>query len=299
MAVQTLTTPSGFVVEFEDGTPDPDTGKAKRREYRVNGRKLPSVTTILGILEKPGLPFWSERLTAEGCIELARDGGLPLDVDGALGQLTRRQLRHFQIKEQKAERGKLSHEDLVHLAAGRDLPPLDSYPEDQRGFVRGLAAFLADYRPEIVHSELMVASLEHGYAGRLDLHAELGITTQPNGRPAPRGVGLLDLKTHDRLPSTKPSKANPEGQVKTPYPEHLIQVGLYEMASRESGYDPTDWQAIVRVDAEGNYDFTVSWLEPEAALELLPAYRLFRSVSSRVKTEGDTLPVGLGEEVAA
>lgn len=293
MVHETLT-PSGIAIEFEDGKPDPATGKTRRRSYLVNGERLPSVTTILSILDKPGLVWWSERLTAEGCIELARDGELPTDVEGALGGLARRQLRHFQIKDQKAERGTLSHGDLVHLAAGRALPPLDAYPEDQRGFVRGLAAFLADYRPEIERSELMVASPDHGFAGRLDLHARLGTAVQPNGMSPPGGLGQIDLKTHDRLPRTKPSKADPQGRVKTPYPEHLIQIGLYEVASRECGYAPTDWQGVVRVDAKGNYDFTVSWLEPESALAVLPAYNLLRSVAARVKTEGDTLPVGLG-----
>jgi hypothetical protein len=291
-------TPSGFSICFEDGLPDPETGKSKKRSYLVNDEKLPSVTTIIGMLDKPGLIWWSEKLATEGCIALAQDGGLPTDVDGALGQLTRRKLRHFQVSEQKAARGNLSHQDFVHLAAGRELPPLDAYSEDQRGFVQGVAAFLADYRPTIVQSELMVASLRHRYAGRLDLHATLGITTQPNGMPAPRGLGQIDLKTHDKLPRTKPSKANPEGRIKTPYPEALIQVGLYEVASRECGYDPTAWQGIVRVDAQGNYDFTVSWLGPETALALLPAYDLFRSVGARVKTEGDMLPVGLGEPAA-
>jgi hypothetical protein len=313
MAEHLQITPAGVGILFEDGEKDLESGKGKKRCYtiaqlpmdattrstevmayvRENGQQLPSVTTVLGMLEKPGLMWWSEKLAVAGCIELARDGGLPLKTEAALGQLTRHGLRHFQVSEQKAERGKLSHEDIVHLAAGRTLPPLSEYPEDQRGFIQGLASFLADYRPSIEASELMVASLEHGFSGRLDVIGTLGVKTQPNGRPAPRGRGQIDLKSHDELPRTK------GGKLKTPYPEHQLQVGLYEVGYRESGYEPTDWRAIVRVDSHGNYDFTVSWIEPERAPLLLPVFRLFRDAGSRVKTDNDTMPVGLGQEVAA
>ena len=299
MALHETTTPSGISIVFEDGLPDPVTEKSKQRCYLVNGQKLPSVTTILGMLDKPGLIWWSEKITAEGCIELAREGMLPLQTDAALGQLASRQLRHFQVSEKKAERGKLSHEDLVHLAAGEALPGLDTYPGEQRAFARGLSGLMADLRPTIHESEQMVASVEHGFAGRPDMVVTLGAEHLPDGSLLPPGRGLLDLKTHDKMPRTKPSQTYPKGNLKTPWPEALLQVGLYEVARRESGYEATDWQGVIRVDAEGFADFTVSWLEPERALDLLPAFRLFKDAGSRVKQATDQLPVGLGPAVAA
>lgn len=324
MAEHLTVTPNGIGILFEDGEKDPETGKGKKRCYKVaplevaraasdlaeetehwmdqvrlRGEKYPSVTTVLGMLDKPGLIWWSERLGVEGCIELARAGGLPLDPDAALGQLTRHGLRHFQVSEQKAQRGHLSHGDLVKFFRGEPLADMDRVPEDQRGFLRGMAAFLADARPKVHRSEFMVASVEHGFAGRPDSQAEFGAHTLPSGQRLPRGLGQVDVKTHDRLPRTKPSKTHPLGQLKTPYPEHLLQVALYEVGTRECGFDATDWQGILRIDAEGNYDFTCSWLAPERALALLPAYTVFREAGARVKTEADSLPVGLGEKVAA
>lgn len=293
MAEHTSTTPSGISILFEDGEPNSVTGKSKKRAYTVNGEKLPSVTTILGILDKPGLPWAAEKLTAAGAVELAREGALPLHPAGVLSAMGARNLRFRQVWDGKADRGKLSHEDLVHLAAGRELPPLSDYPREQRGFISGVAAFMADYRPTIHESETMVASLEHGYSGRPDLVVTLGVDRLLDGEPAPRGRGLLDLKTHEKLPRTKPSQTHPRGQIKTPYPENLLQLGLYEIARRESGYEPTDWQAVVSVDVEGTVDFTVSWLEPERALDMLPAYRTFKACASRVKSAADTRPVGL------
>lgn len=311
MAEHLSVTPSGVGILFEDGEKDPVTKKGKKRCYtiarleaepgdvteyvREHGTQLPSVTTILGIIDKPGLQWAAEKLTVKGCVKLAQNGELPQNPEAALGKLWHEGLRFRQVWDSKADRGKLSHEDLVHLAEGRALPALDSYPEDQRKFAQGLASFLADFRPAVLESETMVASLEHGYSGRPDLVATLGITQLPDGSgPAPLGRGLLDLKTHDKMPRTK------AGKVKTPYPENLLQLGLYEIARRESGYERTDWQAVVAVDSEGNYDFTVSWLEPEAALDFLPAYKTFKLASSRVKTAADQRPVGFDQaELAA
>jgi hypothetical protein len=310
MAERLTVTPAGFTILHEDGEPDPTTGKSKRRSYSVarlpeippsqmpsdqeilrfareNGVQLPSVTTVLGMLDKPGLVWWAERLGVEGAVTLAKDGGLPTNADAALGRLSREGLRHFQVAQRKAERGHLSHDELVAFAAGREPRPMLEIPVDDRGFIRGVSAFLADFRPRADVSELFVASLEHGYAGRLDMRVYLGVDRLPDGSPAPPGLGLIDLKSHDHLPATQ------AGKVKTPYPEHLLQLALYEVAAAESGYGRSEWQAVVRVDAEGRYDFTCSWLEPSEALCLLPAYRVFRSVAARVKGEADQRPVGV------
>lgn len=314
MAESIQVTPSGVGILFEDGTdgrwrsyriaalPDRlvDDQGAALEFVREHGEKLPSVTTILGAtVDKPGLQWASARLTVEGCVELARNGGLPQDKEAAISALYKNGLWFRQVWDSKADRGTLSHEDLVHLAAGRELPALDTYPETQRGFAQGVAAFVADLRPVICESETMLASVEHGYAGRCDLVAELTAPRFRDGTPTPEGRGLLDLKTHESLPRTKPSKTFPKGQPKTPYPENFIQLGLYEVARRECGYEATDWQGVLTVDANGDYDFTCSWLQPAAALDFIPTYRRLKEVGSRVKRPADQLPVGLHGKAAA
>lgn len=294
MAEHLTTTPSGFDILFEDGLENPETGDKKKRQYTVNGQKLPAVSSIVGMLDKSeGLKYWAEKIGVRGCIELARQGGLPLDEDACLGRLYQEGLRHFQVSKQKAERGRLTHEDLVAFGRGEAPRPFSEIPVEDRGFARGIASWFADFRPAVMESEQMVASVQDGFAGRPDLAATLGITRLPDGSPAPTGLGLVDLKTVDKFPRTTPSKTYPEGNLKTPYPENLFQLGLYEVARRESGYPPSEWQAVVRVDAEGRYDFYVSPLDPEVALVLLPAFEAFKSVSSKVK------PKPVVEQVAA
>lgn len=316
MAESLAVTPTGVGILFEDGSdgkwrsyricalpdrfnqePDHDVAIEYVREH---GEKYPSVTTILDVtVNKPGLQWASARLSVAGCVELAKNGGLPQDPKAAWDALYRKGLTFRQVWDSKADRGTLSHEDLVRLAQGRELPALATYPEDQRGFARGIAAFVADLRPVICESETMLASIEHGYAGRCDLVVELMAPRFSDGTPTPKGRGLLDLKTHESLPRTKPSKTYPKGQPKTPYPENFLQLGLYEVARRECGYEATNWQAVVTVDATGNYDFTCSWLEPRAALDFIPAHRRLKEVAPRVKRPADQLPVGLHGKAAA
>lgn len=259
-------TPSGIQIIFEDGLPDPTTGKSKRREYLVNGEKLPGVTTVLGILDKKGLRFAAEKLGVAGAIELAREGVLPQNMPAAMSAMKARGLCHWQVWEQQSKRGTLSHEDLVALLAGEEPTDIDAALPEERGFLRGVAAFVSDYRPELIDHETMVASLEHGFAGRYDLHCRL-----PQHLA---GTARLDLKTTEELPRYK------DGTVKPPYDEQVLQVAAYELGARESGYGASDLQAVLRVEASGDYDLTVSWCDWEPFLAVLGAQRALKGLSA-------------------
>ena len=41
----------------------------KRHRYTLDNTPIPSVTTILNVLDKPGLPYWSAGLVARAAIE--------------------------------------------------------------------------------------------------------------------------------------------------------------------------------------------------------------------------------------
>ena len=36
--------------------------------YELDGKRIPSVTTVLGVINKPGLPYWAAKLVAEEAI---------------------------------------------------------------------------------------------------------------------------------------------------------------------------------------------------------------------------------------
>jgi hypothetical protein len=265
VAEHITTTPSGLMICFEDGLPGPD-GKSRKRSYTVNGSKLPSVTTVLNVLDKPGLVSWGEKIGVAGAIALAQEGKLPMNVPGAISAMQARKLRTFQAADRAAGRGTLAHEDLLAVVTGERPAKFESVPRDKWGFLRGVAAFASQHRPEALDAETMVASLEHGFSGRYDLRARLrGID----------GVGLLDLKTTEELPRYK------NGAVRPPYDEHLLQVEGYDIASAESGYGESDYRAVVRVDSKGEWDLTLSWAEHEDFLAALNLYKRLRGLSER------------------
>lgn len=266
--IHEITTPSGIVITFEDGEPDPETGKSKRRTYLCDGEKFDSVTTVLGCLDKPGLKYAAEKLAVAGAIELARNGGLPQNVDGALSRMKSEGLRFWQIWGAKALRGTVSHEDLVALTMGHEIADVDTYPVDQQAFIRGVSGWVADERPEIEEAEVMVASTELRVAGRHDLFGRLP-------RRHSSAKFLLDLKTTESLPRDK------AGNVKPPYPEHLLQLGAYERLRRDSGYEPSDYQGVLRVDASGEYDLFITVADPDAFVAVLGAYRALKGVPTK------------------
>lgn len=259
-------TPSGVSIAFEDGEPDPATGKAKRRQYLVNGEKLPSVTTVLGILDKPGLMYAAEKLAVQGALQLAEDGALPQTVEGALARMKSRELRFWQVWGAKADRGTVTHEELVALATGGALADLDSVAPDQREFLQGAADWFADHRPEVIEQEVMVASIEHGFAGRHDFFGRVPALGE--------GTFLVDYKTTEKLPRYK------DGQVKAPYPEHLAQLAGYQIARRECDYEVADFQVVVRIDSTGAHDTTISWVDERVFLAVLEAYKAVKGIGA-------------------
>lgn len=108
---------------------DPDAHR-----YRLDGRPVPGVTTILEPLN---------------CFE-----GIPPDV-----------------LERAAERGRQVHE-AIHLYNVDDLA-WDSLDLEIAGYLTGYVAFLKESRMQVFLSERQVASPKYGYAGTLDLFGEL------------------------------------------------------------------------------------------------------------------------------
>jgi hypothetical protein len=295
-------TPSGVGILFEDGEPDPTTMKSKRRSYtyaqlppieaategathglqvayvRDNGTRQPSVTTVLGCLEKKGLQYAAEKLSVQGAIDLARDGALPVTVDGALSRMKSQGLRFFQVWAEKGKRGTLAHDDLLALLTGKDPSDLTTLSEGQRNVVQAVSGWYADNRPVAEQTETMVASITHGYAGRLDFFGTIPVLH-------PTAKILLDLKTTALLPRYK------GGGIKPPYIEHLLQLDGYEGLRLESGYEPADFGVVLRVDETGATDLFVTVLDPDRFLSVLGAYKTLKGLPSK--------PIEIPEAIAA
>lgn len=142
------TTPSGLEIMFWDSE-NVETGQPQQRRYLVNGERLPSVTTILGILDKSdALIPWALRQADEG-------------------------LDWREVRDEAGERGRQTHTLALDVLLGRQRR-LSSLAEEYRPFGQASMKWLSRRRPEVIEAERMVASVEHGYSGRFDLYARLG-----------------------------------------------------------------------------------------------------------------------------
>jgi len=278
----TSLTPSGIEVYYS---------WAPRRHYKVRvyprdyndssgdeWREVPSVTTILNVLDKSGaIGWWSFRVGLKAIVELYRQKVLPaFPNEYPWEQLEKLIVEHKlspnHVKDEAAGRGVNIHDAFEKWAGDTSYRPnRDFYPESEQGYVDGLNAFLDDLSEvSDIEAEVMVGSVEHGFAGRYDLRLtiptprEMVVKTYPKRKPkvaeVPAGKWLLDLKTSKRV-----------------YDTHALQLAAYELASVECGYGATDQRAVVHVTAEGTYELVVCHAKPED----------FQKATQRVYRAGD------------
>lgn len=273
----TTTTPAGLRIDFY---------AAPRRHYTITKDDVTaeaiSVTDALGCLDKPGLPWWGMKVGIEG-VKALDDLGvfatLPMwTTDAVIGLLTEHKLTVNHVRDKAAQRGTNVHDAFDRYAVTGELPNPDDFEAEQKQYVVGLRAFLETvdgcYEPE--DTEVLVGSNEYLYAGRYDQRARftkpvtLVTKTYPKRGPkvteVPPGAFLLDLKTSAGV-----------------YESHAIQLGAYEGASVESGYDPTDYRVVLRVTNDGRYEFRRVLATQQDFLAVLAVSRLIDRVKEELK----------------
>jgi hypothetical protein len=195
-----------------------------------NLKLLPSVTGILGVLDKPQLTDWKlEQLSKEWRSRLStittRANAGPNDVTFAISDMLARDpdelheevMDHaFRQVEQAADAG-----DLIHKAAEKALQGLD-YNHDEPVFLPELKAsfpmscfikpveqFVKENSIVPLGHEVRLTCMKHGYAGTGDLPMQ-----------CPKGRGFGDWKTRKTKPG-KPVNA---------YDTQVMQIAAYHGA---------------------------------------------------------------------
>lgn len=167
--------------------------------YRLDGEKIPGVTDVIGVLDKPGLKYWASRVCAQ----------VVLDEWDELGKMDpSARFEHIRtapdrVVGEKATRGKRVHAMAERVAAGEKIEIED--PEI-RARVDGIAKFLDEWDLHPIVSESPVCSTLWRYAGTFD-----AIMVSPR-----LGTILIDYKNKD------------DGRA--PYPETSLQLAAYRNA---------------------------------------------------------------------
>jgi len=253
----------GIAVEFhldrltKDGKPR----QHPTRWYTVNGEVVPSVTQILDVLHKSALVWWGMQIGVRGCMTLMALGynGVFDETDeDVVKLLTAEKLTVNHVRDVAATRGQSVHSALEAFARERTIPSLIAFPEEDRGYVRALAQWLLDAKPEFLATEVMVGSEQHGYAGRYDLRVRMdGL-----------GDGIVDLKTSKKVW----------------HQSQMPQLAAYEEAAVECGGEPTDFQAVLRLDKDGSYELEESCATIEDFIAVKAAFDTQRDLNERVKS---------------
>lgn len=282
-----IVTPSGTVIDYH---------AKPKRYYTANGVEVPSVTKVLEVLDKPALPWWGMTVGIDAIrsliqmevLNVGSDGttrglfqtGHLLDKSELVELVKHHQLTTNHVLSAAGDRGTGVHDALETWAAIGKMPNPDDFPWEEKGYVTGLLAFLTDaaegeLKPEMF--EVMVASTEHGFAGRFDLLAknekDMRVVTKVYPKIAPKYTTvpggsrcLLDLKTSKGI-----------------YPNHFIQLEAYEGGLLECGYGTTDARAVLHVTADGRYEFRRARATLDQFLAVLGCYEAMIEVKKAMK----------------
>lgn len=288
------TTPSGIEIEFTH----------EGHKYRIRGsdstlryhdwQEVPSASKVADSVGKD-LSWWAMKVGVEGVLELFNRDKMTWSIDGPVipGEnatlelataeeivelLTAEKLTTNHVVSKAGTRGTAVHKAFERWAETGVIAEPGDYLEEYRGYITGLNRFITDSGIECIHSEVPVASLKYGFAGRFDLIGQAPgntkvcehvteVARREDYKTLPAGRFLIDLKTS-----------------KDVYKEtHFRQVEGYEIAAVESGYEPSDFRAILNVQSDGRYQLKASKATAQDFLDSLAVFKGNLGIRERSK----------------
>jgi hypothetical protein len=168
------------------------------RFYTIEGQRLPSVTTVLGIIAKPALGPWyakeERRYFETAMLEvLSRPGARdPEFVLAAVAEAVTGVKAADREKQKAAAIGTAVHAGIeweLRRQLGEDAGPAPHLPEAAAWAVESWKDWARSVNLEPLAIERTVYCLECGYAGTLDLYAPYPGPRRPAPK-APRGPGV-------------------------------------------------------------------------------------------------------------
>lgn len=187
----------------------------KSHMYKLDGKRLISVTACTGIIDKSGpLMYWAVNLAKEYLLDNLENG---ITEDHILEACKQHRIK----KEKAAEIGNQVHEWAENYIKGNN----PEMPKDKK-VLNGVIAFLKwvkDDKVKFIASEKLVYSKKHGYVGLMDAVAKI------KGK-----LVAVDFKT---------SKSGD-------YPEYKFQLSAYRGADEEESGSKYDRSIIAHFGKE-------------------------------------------------
>lgn len=199
-----------------------------KHTYYFNGNRVPSVTGVLSVINKPALVNWAANMASDHW-KSSVEPGVSYDEIQLNNIWKDAKYAHNKKKTDSADIGSFVHkwvEDFIH---GRKPPePVnDQLRESTERFLK----WKNDHKVKFLSSEQVVYSREHNYCGTLDFICNIG------GK-----LFLGDLKTSNGI-----------------FDEYWLQTAAYRLArTEEFPKEKYAGQAIIRIGKDGSFEFVKS-----------------------------------------
>jgi hypothetical protein len=169
----------------------PPVRRVERGRYHYytdgDGHRIPGVTTIIDKgIPKPALINWAANATAEATIN-RWDEYADMPIGQRLEALKR---ARYDVTNTAKNKGTLIHGYAEQLVQGKTVTGI---PDELRGYTEAYVRFIDAWQLDPILVEVVVVNYTIGFAGTLDLVAE--ITSPTSGE---REVYLLDIKTGEK-----------------------------------------------------------------------------------------------------
>jgi hypothetical protein len=232
---------------------------AKHR-YTVDGKTVDGVTSILGIINKPALVYWSANKAAE-YINLNLPVGKPMDEIEKKALVDGCKTAHRTLKEAAGGSGTMLHDAIEAYAKEKKLPNFVN-PILKKSFEQFLN-WVTENEVSFLASEKKIYSQKYNYAGTLDLILKIKDK-----------IVLADIKTSSGI-----------------WNEQFLQCSAYKAAIQEEYPDKKiDHVAIIRCGKDGEFEVKEANDFEENFQAFLGALSLYRRIKKmdfdKKKTKG-------------
>lgn len=224
--------------------------------YSTGGKNIYGVTSITGVLDKPGLKYWAVNKAIE-FLYANLVAGRSLDEVQIKNLLETARREHTASKDKAADVGTLIHKwisDYIAAAVKKETLPVRPVNPEMKNAVDGFFKWAKENKVKILKSEQKIYHTKYRYAGTLDLEAivngkrtvvdiKTGSALYPEaflqasayltareketGESYPGGVIILRLSKEDKAKKVEAFEARKDEDVKTHFNCFLCCLGIY------------------------------------------------------------------------
>jgi len=229
-----------------------------KHAYYVDSQKIPSVTTILSVLNKPALIGWAANQATDFLMEEIK-AGVAYDEVQLKTAFDMARKAHARKRDKAGDIGTFVHQWINEYITGKE--PATPINEEIKKAIEQFLKWEKEHDVKFLLSEEAIFSKDHQFAGTLDFIAKI------DGK-----LVLGDVKTSAAI-----------------WDEYWFQTAAYQLA-REEEYpnEKYDYRGIIRIGKEGGFEWKTSQEGTfERDRDAFLACNILYKITNQIKKERD------------